>query len=57
MVRSPRIENTTVQTTVTIPDAQTMNLGSIAQKGKSDKELVIIVTPHIFGLEEAKKTK
>jgi Flp pilus assembly secretin CpaC len=30
-------------------------LGTIAQKGKSDKELVIIVTPHVITPEEAKK--
>jgi type II secretory pathway component HofQ len=48
LIRSPRMETTTIQTTVRIHDAQTMILGSIAQKGKSDKELVIIVTPHVL---------
>jgi len=57
VVRSPRIDATTLQMTVTIPNAQTMILGSVAQKGKSDKELVVIVTPHILGLEEAKKVR
>ncbi len=60
VVRSPRMEGTTVQTTVRILDGQTMILGSAVQKGKSnkelaDKELVIIVTPHIIRPEEAKK--
>ena len=54
VVRSPRMDTTTVQTTVSIANGQTVILGSAAQEGKSGKQLVIIVTPHIVGLEEAK---
>ena len=56
-IRSPRLDATTVATTVRIPNNQTVILGSVAQKGKSDKELVIIITPHIIGPEEAKKLR
>jgi hypothetical protein len=48
LIRSPRFETTTIQTTVRIHDAQTMILGSVAQKSKADKELVVIVTPHVI---------
>jgi Flp pilus assembly secretin CpaC len=37
-----------VQTTITIPDGQTIVLGSVPRQGKTDKELVIIVTPHVI---------
>ncbi len=57
VLRSPRIDATTIQTTVRIPNGQTLVLGSIAGQGKSDKEadkeLVIIVTPHIIGADPA----
>jgi len=56
VVRSPRIDTTTVQTTVAIPDGKTIILGSVARQGENEKELVILVTPHILGLEEAKNT-
>ncbi len=55
-VRSPRIEAVSVQSTVTIPDGKTIILGSIARQGKSDKELVVILTPHIIPSEAIKKT-
>jgi type II secretory pathway component GspD/PulD (secretin) len=48
VVRSPRTDVTTVQATVRIPDAQAVVLSSVTQKGKDDKELVIVVTPHII---------
>jgi type II secretory pathway component GspD/PulD (secretin) len=54
MARMRHIENTEVNATVTIPNGQTAVLGGAAREGKSDKELVIIVTPHIIGREEAK---
>ncbi len=55
-VRSPRIDTVVVQTTVMIPDGKTIILGSIARQGKTDKELVIILTPHIIPPECGKKT-
>ena len=54
VIRAPWTDVTVVQTTVKIPDGQTMILGS-ARQGKGDMELVIIITPHVLGLEEAKK--
>jgi type II secretory pathway component GspD/PulD (secretin) len=57
VIRSPRIDATTVQGTVRIPDAQTVVLGSVAQKGKSDEELVIVITPHIIRPEGVKKAR
>ena len=54
-VRAPRGDNTTVQSTVTIRNGQTAILGSVAQQGK--KSLVIVLTPHILGTGEAKKTR
>jgi type II secretory pathway component GspD/PulD (secretin) len=57
VVRSPRIDTTTVQTTVAVPDGKTIILGSVARQGRNEKEFVILVTPHILGLEEAKKTR
>ncbi|MGA2254896.1 MAG: hypothetical protein ABSG53_09555, partial [Thermoguttaceae bacterium] len=56
-IRSPRYDSTTVVTTVRIPNGQTVILGSVFQHGKSDKELVVIVTPHIISPEEAKKMR
>jgi type II secretory pathway component GspD/PulD (secretin) len=55
--RSPRFETTTTQTVVRIPDAQTVIVGSVAQKGKSDKELVVIITPHVIAPEEVKNVR
>ncbi len=55
VLRSPRIDGASVQTTVRIANGQPLVLGSITQKGKADKELVIIVTPHSIRPEEAKK--
>ena len=57
VVRTPRTDTTTVQTTVRIPNAQTVILGSVARQGKVDKEMVIIVTPHVIGLDAAKKLR
>jgi type II secretory pathway component GspD/PulD (secretin) len=57
VVRSPVMKSTTVQTTVKILDGHPMILGSAARQGKADKELVIIITPHIVGLEEAKNAQ
>ena len=54
VVRSPRIDAVTVQTTVMIPDGKTIILGSIAREGKTDKELVVILTPHIIPPEGGK---
>ena len=57
VIRSPRIDATTVQGTVRIPDAQTVVLGSVAQKGKSDEELVIVITPHVIRPEGMNKAR
>jgi Flp pilus assembly secretin CpaC len=38
-----------------IPDGKTIILGSIARQGKTDKELVIILTPHIIPPEGGRK--
>jgi type II secretory pathway component GspD/PulD (secretin) len=46
----------TLQTTVTIPDGKTIMLGSIGRQGKGDKELVIVITPHIIHAEGGKRT-
>ena len=54
VVRTPTINNTEVYTTVQVPDGQTVVLGSLGRFGKSGKELVIIVTPHILRPEETK---
>ncbi len=57
VVRAPRIETTTVQSTVTIPDGQTVVLASVARQSKSDKALVIVLTPHILGPDKAKQAR
>jgi type II secretory pathway component GspD/PulD (secretin) len=57
VIPSPRIDMTTIQTTVQVPDGQTIILGSVARENKSGKELFIIVTPHIVRLDEAKKSR
>jgi hypothetical protein len=54
IIRSPRIDATTCQTTINIPDGKTIILGSVARQGKGDKELVIILTPHILAAQDAK---
>lgn len=48
LIRSAKIDTTMAQTTVRIADGQPMVLGSIARAGKPDKELLIVVTPHII---------
>ena len=55
VIRSPRIETISVQTTVTIPDGKTIIIGSAGRMGKTDKELVIVLTPHIIRPEDGKK--
>jgi len=57
VVRAPRIEASTVQTTIRIRNGQPIILASAFDKGKSDKELVIILTPHIIWPEEARKVR
>ena len=54
-VRSAKIDTTVAKTTVRIADGQAMALGSIARAGKPDKELWIVVTPHIVQAGEAKR--
>ena len=53
VIRSPRIESLIVQTTVAISDGKTVMLGSVGRMGKDDKELVIVLTPHIIRPEDA----
>jgi type II secretory pathway component GspD/PulD (secretin) len=54
-VRTPRIDTTSVQSTVTIRDAQTVVLSSVARQGK--KALVIVLTPHILPMGETRKPR
>ena len=46
------MEMTEVNTTVQVADGQTAVLATVCQ-GELDKQLVIIVTPHIVGLDES----
>jgi type II secretory pathway component GspD/PulD (secretin) len=46
----------TLQTTVAVSDSKTIMIGSIGRQGKDDKELVIVLTPHILRSEDVKKT-
>jgi type II secretory pathway component GspD/PulD (secretin) len=55
LVRSAKIDTTMAQTTVRIRDGESMVLGSIARAGKPDKELLIVVTPHIVEVGGAKQ--
>jgi len=55
--RSLRIYSLTLQTTLEIPDGKTIMLGSIGGPGNADKELVVILTPHIIRPEDAKNTR
>ena len=57
VVRTPRIETISLQTSVRVPNGQTIVLGSIAARGKQDKELFIVLTPHVLDLERAKKPR
>ncbi|MFZ5833691.1 MAG: secretin N-terminal domain-containing protein [Planctomycetota bacterium] len=59
VVRTPRIDTTTVQSTVTVSDGQTVVLASVARTrmGESDKALVIVVTPHIVVPDGVKKPR
>jgi len=52
MIRAPRIDNMTAQTTVRVPDGQTIVLASVARQDKPGKELLIVVTAHIIGTAE-----
>jgi type II secretory pathway component GspD/PulD (secretin) len=44
----------TLQTTVAVSDGKTIMIGSIGRQGKDDKELVIVLTPHILRAEDVK---
>jgi hypothetical protein len=57
VVRTPRIDKTSISTTVRVLDGQTVILGSVARENKSGKELLIIVTPHILRSDDAKKPR
>jgi type II secretory pathway component GspD/PulD (secretin) len=57
VTRVPRIDMTTIQSTVSIPDGQTAVLGSIARQGRSDKTLVITITPRILGPDGGKTSQ
>ena len=48
VVRTPRIDNTTIQTTLTVADGQTVVLGAVARSDQTNKALVIVITPHII---------
>jgi len=54
VVRTPRVETTMVQTTVRVPNGETIVLGSVAGRGKSDKELFILLTPHVLERDKGK---
>jgi type II secretory pathway component GspD/PulD (secretin) len=45
----------TLQTTVAVSDGKTIMIGSIGRQGKDEKELVILLTPHILRAEDVKK--
>jgi type II secretory pathway component GspD/PulD (secretin) len=51
------IETTQVQTTVRVPNGQTIVLGSITERGKPGKEVFIVLTPHVLDGEKAKKPR
>ena len=57
VVRSPRIDMTTAQTTVKYSRRPDDDPLQCRRQGKSDKQLVMIITPHIIGLEEAKNIR
>ena len=51
------IETTQVQTTVRVPNGQTIVLGSITERGNPGKEIFIVLTPHVLDAEKAKKPR
>jgi hypothetical protein len=57
VVRSPRIDAATIQTTIAIPNGKKIVLSSIGKQSTGGKELIVIITPHILGLEDLKKTR
>ena len=49
---APPIETIRVQTTVSVPDGQTLILGGlVAESGNEKRELLMVVTPHIVAAE------
>ncbi|MHB8898060.1 MAG: type II secretion system protein GspD [Thermoguttaceae bacterium] len=53
VVRSPKVDTTTVQTTIAIPPGQAMVVGGLAlQDGDKRGELVVVVVPHIIQAEK-----
>jgi type II secretory pathway component GspD/PulD (secretin) len=48
VIRSPVIDTLSVQTTLRIPDGQTVVLGGMARQAKAGKQRVILVTPHVL---------
>jgi type II secretory pathway component GspD/PulD (secretin) len=54
-VRTPSVHTASVQSTVSIRDGQTEILGFMARQDK--KAMVIVVTPHVRKLGEAKKAR
>ena len=52
--RTPNTETLTAQTTLRIPDGQTVVLGGMARQSKSGKARVILVTPHVLRMSGEK---
>jgi len=50
-VRMPNVDTLKVQTTLRIPDGQTVVASGMAREAKSGKERLILVTPHVLRME------
>jgi type II secretory pathway component GspD/PulD (secretin) len=50
-VRAPNMETVTAKTAIHVSDGQTAVLGGHARRPKPDKELLILVTPHVLRMD------
>lgn len=53
VVRAPQVNTTTIQSTVTVADGQSVILGAVTPKGQMENALVVVITPHILASPSA----
>ena len=48
VVRTPQVNTTSIQSTVTVSGGQSVILGAVTPRGQADKALIVVITPHII---------
>jgi len=56
-VRTPNVDTFTAQTTLRIPDGETLVLGGMVRQPKSARQRVLLVTPHVLRMDGAAQAR